>query len=414
VFARGETDFQRLRERGRFFVDNTSCIPFLEYNGRFVRFSRPPRFGKSLFVDMLAQYYDAATTQSQFDAMFGGLDIHQNVTPLARSFLVLRLDLSLVNFHAGAECESLGDTINASLLEFRSKYNLDFDICGDCAWSSLYYAGFCAQRTKQPIYVFVDHMDSFVHDLVDRHMYKPTKSFAATVPGSSSVAHLFEIISKFSGERRLLATGVVPLVFDADFFFPRALDYDRDFSATLGFRTRDLVRALDQIPRLSADQRRDALDLMCRHFNRYFFRGCDEPLYNTAQSLFLLDHLATGLRDIKRLMALDAARDPILHRTLLDPSVVPSSGFLDYLRSVPTFSRELASVLGDPVLDNRADARFKRCVTLDAGNLHANSHYANTAESLLQSLGVATFADATRQTLTVPTMARRALLDAQL
>jgi hypothetical protein len=94
VFPRGESNFKRLRERGQFFVDTTRFIPKLECSGSTVLFTSPPRFGKSLFADMLATYYDVATSQSEFDALFGGLDIHQNVTALARLFRVLRFDLT--------------------------------------------------------------------------------------------------------------------------------------------------------------------------------------------------------------------------------------------------------------------------------------------------------------------------------
>jgi hypothetical protein len=77
-----------------FFVDNTHHIRLLESGYQYL-FVRPPRFGKSLFVETLRHYYDCAASQAEFDALFGGLDAHTNATPLARSFHVLKLDFSI-------------------------------------------------------------------------------------------------------------------------------------------------------------------------------------------------------------------------------------------------------------------------------------------------------------------------------
>ena len=77
LFPYGKTDFTRIREAGQFFVDNSRFIRELERHGENHILLRPPRFGKSLFANMLGTYYDKNTTLEQFDKLFGTLDIYK-------------------------------------------------------------------------------------------------------------------------------------------------------------------------------------------------------------------------------------------------------------------------------------------------------------------------------------------------
>nr|CAG8541138.1 7448_t:CDS:2 [Entrophospora candida] len=55
---------------------------------------RPRRFGKTLFLSTLSSYYDVKNKGERFEQLFGDLYIGKNPTPLASSFLVLRLYFS--------------------------------------------------------------------------------------------------------------------------------------------------------------------------------------------------------------------------------------------------------------------------------------------------------------------------------
>jgi hypothetical protein len=123
LFPYGLSDLKAIRHKQQFFVDNTRHIRLLEsVDVDRHLFVRPPRFGKSLFVDTLRHYYDCATSQKEFDELFGGLDAHTNVTPLARSFYVLKLDFS--TGFTGDVRQIFANNVNASMLEFRERYCL--------------------------------------------------------------------------------------------------------------------------------------------------------------------------------------------------------------------------------------------------------------------------------------------------
>ena len=73
-FPYGIADFRRIRREGMVYVDRTAHIRDLETLGDILVFLRPRRFGKSLWVQTLATYYDLRYADA-FDEIFGGLSI---------------------------------------------------------------------------------------------------------------------------------------------------------------------------------------------------------------------------------------------------------------------------------------------------------------------------------------------------
>ena len=70
-FPYGSAAFQTIRQKKQFFVDNTAYIKEFEKNP-LQCFTRPPRWGKSLLIQILMCYYDKATTPDEWD-LFSGL-----------------------------------------------------------------------------------------------------------------------------------------------------------------------------------------------------------------------------------------------------------------------------------------------------------------------------------------------------
>gem|GEM_PF-5996520 len=91
--------------------------------GKHQLFIRPRRFGKSLLLSMLANYYDVAR-QDQFENMFGRLAISRRPTPLKNHYFILRWDFSCVDPMGTAEQikRALHDHINACIKRFAVRY----------------------------------------------------------------------------------------------------------------------------------------------------------------------------------------------------------------------------------------------------------------------------------------------------
>ncbi len=87
-FPYGIADFRRIRRRGRVYVDRSAHIRDLEMPGDVLVFLRPRRFGKSLWLQNLASYYDLRR-KGELDELFGGLAIGRQPTPLAHRYFVI-------------------------------------------------------------------------------------------------------------------------------------------------------------------------------------------------------------------------------------------------------------------------------------------------------------------------------------
>jgi hypothetical protein len=92
-FPYGICDFQKIITEAYFYADRTDLIPLIEETGSQLLFLRPRRFGKSLLLSMLENYYDLAKTD-KFEQLFGHLSIGQKPTANRNSYFVLKWDFS--------------------------------------------------------------------------------------------------------------------------------------------------------------------------------------------------------------------------------------------------------------------------------------------------------------------------------
>jgi hypothetical protein len=92
----GVSDFRDVKLEGYYYIDKTHFIPKIEEYGRYLFFIRPRRFGKSLFLNMLAFYYDIFY-KDEFDEVFKDCFIINNKTKEASSYYILKFDFSAVS-----------------------------------------------------------------------------------------------------------------------------------------------------------------------------------------------------------------------------------------------------------------------------------------------------------------------------
>lgn len=100
----GISDFRDVREKGRYYVDKTMYIPKLELSADFLFVARPRRFGKSMFLTMMRDYYDIKMAD-RFEEEFSGTWIAAHPTPLQGKFQVLYFDFSQVGTSHGRTWE---------------------------------------------------------------------------------------------------------------------------------------------------------------------------------------------------------------------------------------------------------------------------------------------------------------------
>lgn len=117
----GISDFKQLRRQNRYYVDKSMYIPTIEEVSNFLFLIRPRRFGKSLFLTMLAAYYDL-NGQEEFPKLFGGLWIAEHPTEQKGQYQVLHLDFSRVSGKLEYLKDNFYSYLGVSLDSFARQY----------------------------------------------------------------------------------------------------------------------------------------------------------------------------------------------------------------------------------------------------------------------------------------------------
>ena len=122
-FPYGLGDFYQLITEHYFYVDRTAQIRALEDSGKQLLFLRPRRFGKSLLLSMLENYYDVAKA-GEFEQLFGHLAIGANPTPKHNQYFVMKWDFAAVRPHGEVReiRQALDDHVNNRMKAFAKRY----------------------------------------------------------------------------------------------------------------------------------------------------------------------------------------------------------------------------------------------------------------------------------------------------
>lgn len=102
----GISNFETIIEDNYLYVDKTKYIEMLEDYAPYQFFIRPRRFGKSLFISMLENYYDI-NKKDKFNDLFDNLYIVKNPTKQRNKYLVWKISFAGITIHnPGGSCEA--------------------------------------------------------------------------------------------------------------------------------------------------------------------------------------------------------------------------------------------------------------------------------------------------------------------
>nr|VFK80690.1 MAG: Predicted AAA-ATPase [Candidatus Kentron sp. SD] len=218
-FPYGLADFQKIREENYFYIDRTDRIPLIEQAGDQLLFLRPRRFGKSLWLSVLENYYDLARAD-RFEELFGDLKIGRNPTPKRNSYFVLRLNFSEVdpNGDTDAITASLHRHINSCVRGFNRYYHhhLPQPIERDTADSfvSLRDLIDVVAATGHKLYLIIDEYDNFANEVMASQM-RGIDRYQELVGGEGVIKLFFKTVKASAEGRgldRVFITGVSPVV----------------------------------------------------------------------------------------------------------------------------------------------------------------------------------------------------------
>ena len=285
-FPYGMADFRQIVTQGYFYCDRTQAIPLLEQAQSQI-FIRPRRFGKSLLLSMLENYYDIAR-KDEFDAMFGHLAIGRNPTPQHNFYFILRLDFSCVDPTGTPDDvkRSLFNHINARIRNFILYYGDNgFDMSriivnhGDALDTIDSLVGLAASA-GHPIYLLIDEYDNFANTVMMLPTLDSRDRYTALVHDEGVLRTFFKMVKSSTGGvmfDRVFITGVSPVVLSditSGYNIAEDIFFEPEFGDLCGFRELEVEKALSDIAAgcgLGEEKASEALEMMRTYYNGYNF-----------------------------------------------------------------------------------------------------------------------------------------------
>ena len=250
----GMQNFEDIIERDCYYVDKTPFIEQIEESNMYFFYIRPRRFGKSLTLSMLENYYDI-NKKDKFEKIFGKLYIGQNPTPEHNTYLIIHLNFAEVA--AGLDDYKDGLDNHCSLV-----FNFFCDIYAHIlpadtkegmekltdAVSQLRFLCQKCQEVGKKIYLFIDEYDNFTNMILahEEHLVR----YRNQTHGEGYLRQFFNTIKGAAGNTlgRVFVTGVSPVTMDdltSGFNIGTNYSLSPDFNEMTGFTEEEVREMLD-------------------------------------------------------------------------------------------------------------------------------------------------------------------------
>jgi hypothetical protein len=299
----GNTNFESIRTENYVYIDKTRYIELLENEGnKNLFFTRPRKFGKSLFFSMLSYYYDF-NQANKFEQLFGDLYIGQHPTPRKNSYLVLEFDFSGLDTSNEADFKvSFSQKIQDVVYIFLNRYKHLFPE-GDIynkqiddqkpGVASLWKAFAAAESIDKKIYVIIDEYDHVANDLIAMGTYKGDDMYRNIIWANGVIRDFYETLKEGSKTviDRIILTGITPVMLDdvtSGFNISNNISLKQKYNEILGF-TEEEVNILMEEVGIERNMINVNMEFL---YNGYRFHADGEHrVYNPSMMLYLLDQI---------------------------------------------------------------------------------------------------------------------------
>ncbi|MEK8015272.1 MAG: AAA family ATPase [Candidatus Parabeggiatoa sp.] len=412
-FPYGMCDFYDIITENYFYVDRTNKIPLIEETGKYLLFLRPRRFGKSLVLSMLENYYDVAKTK-EFEQLFGTLAIGKTPTPKHNQYFVMNWDFSAVDSTGSAEDirQRLHNHINGCIKKFKARYKAfftdDIELCSTDALYSLQSVLAALESTPYKLYLLIDEYDNFANEVMMAGKSDSRDRYEALIQGEGALKAVFKAVktgTKGLGIDRIFITGVSPVVMSdisSGFNIAENIYLTPQFNDLCGFWEAEILAALQQIALecgFDEQQVNEALAMMRVFYNGYcFFYDEKLKLYNSTLALYFLKYLHNNCH---------------YPRQILDDNLAMDRGKIIYISQLPHGEQVISEVLNEekPFAIAQLSSRF------GVNDILTGTKDTPFMASLLYYFGVLTFDGYTRSgelILKIPNLVMQKLYIEQL
>ncbi len=216
----GMQNFEDVMLEDCYYVDKTPFIEDIEESNKYFFYIRPHRFGKTLTLSMLENYYDI-NKADKFEQIFGKLYIGENPTPEHNKYLIVHLNFAEVNgtldnYQDGLDTHCrlcFGDYCDryASLLPSGTKEGMYTEK------GAIAQLRFLCQKTAEighKMYLFIDEYDNFTNMILANEDH--INRYREQTHGEGYLRRFFNTIKGAAGGGlgRVFVTGVSPVTMD--------------------------------------------------------------------------------------------------------------------------------------------------------------------------------------------------------
>ena len=250
----GMQNFEDVIKEDCYYVDKTPFIEQIEESNKYFFFIRPRRFGKTLTLSMLENYYDI-NKKDKFEEIFGKLYIGQNPTPEHSTYLIIHLNFAEVaagldDYKDGLDnhCRLVFNffcDIYAHILPTGTKEGLQQE---PDAVSKLRFLCQKCQEVGKKIYLFIDEYDNFTNMILahEEHLVR----YRNQTHGEGYLRQFFNTIKGAAGNTlgRVFVTGVSPVTMDdltSGFNIGTNYSLSPKFNEMTGFTEEEVRKMLD-------------------------------------------------------------------------------------------------------------------------------------------------------------------------
>ena len=250
----GMQNFEDVIKEDCYYVDKTPFIEQIEESNKYFFYIRPRRFGKTLTLSMLENYYDI-NKKDKFDEIFGKLYIGQNPTPEHNTYLIIHLNFAEVaagldDYKDGLDnhcrlvfnffCDIYAHILPANTKEGMEKLT--------DAVSQLRFLCQKCQEVGKKIYLFIDEYDNFTNMILahEEHLMR----YRNQTHGEGYLRQFFNTIKGAAGNTlgRVFVTGVSPVTMDdltSGFNIGTNYSLSPKFNEMTGFTEEEVREMLD-------------------------------------------------------------------------------------------------------------------------------------------------------------------------
>ena len=383
----GNSNFESVRTEGYAYVDKTRFIELLEQEGnKNLFFTRPRKFGKSLFFSMLYHYYDICSAE-KFPVLFGDLYIGQHPTPKHNELMVLKLNFSGIDTTSQRGFEvSFTGKLQMNIIDFINDHKEVLPDFGKIKQIVREYSSVSelisipfdiSKSLNRKLFIIIDEYDHFANDFIAMGTPEGIDFYKQNIRANGMVRDFYETLKEGSEAviDRIMLTGITPIMLDdltSGFNVASNISLKPKYNEILGFTQEEVEWLMKEA---GVDDSRIPVDMKQLYDGYKFHYTGKHSVYNSSMMLYFFsellrtdykpeylidENLKMDYARLRLLLSIDSRRQilsEITHENGIMSEIVPKFS-LDKLHDSRNFT-SLLFYLGLLTIDDTVPSRLK-------------------------------------------------------